>query len=98
MLPDPQARYSAWPSSGALFASVEDLYVRPEARRQGVGTALLEAANERCAERQISYVEVQVEEEAAASFYVSLGYEPEDSVWVLARSLPIDNQGEKAKS
>jgi GNAT superfamily N-acetyltransferase len=73
--------------AGALFASIEDLYVRPEARRQGVGTALLTSANERCAARQISYVEVQVEDEVAGSFYASLGYEPEVGVRVLSRSL-----------
>ena len=33
-------------SAGGLFASVEDLYVRPEARRRGVGRALLQAADE----------------------------------------------------
>ena len=75
--------------AGALFASIEDLYVRPEARRQGVGTALLTSANERCAARQISYVEVQVEDEAAGSFYASLGYEPEGGVRVLSRSLVL---------
>jgi GNAT superfamily N-acetyltransferase len=76
--------------AGALFASIEDLYVILEARRQGVGTALLIAANERCTARRISYVEVQVEDEAAGSFYASLGYEPEGSVRVLSRSLPIE--------
>jgi GNAT superfamily N-acetyltransferase len=76
--------------AGALFASIEDLYVIPEARRQGMGTALLIAANERCTARRISYVEVQVEDEAAGSFYASLGYEPEGSVRVLSRSLPIE--------
>jgi ribosomal protein S18 acetylase RimI-like enzyme len=80
--------------AGALFVSIEDLYVRPEARRQRVGTALLEAANERCAARQISYVEVQVEDEAAQAFYVSLGYEPEGNVRVLSRSLPIEDRNE----
>jgi GNAT superfamily N-acetyltransferase len=75
--------------AGALFASIEDLYVRPEARRQGVGRALLTAANERCAARKISYVEVQVEDEAAGSFYASLGYEPEGGVRVLSRSLVL---------
>jgi GNAT superfamily N-acetyltransferase len=84
--------------AGALFASIEDLYVQPEARRQGVGTALLVAANERCAARRISYVEVQVEDEAAGSFYASLGYEPEGGVRVLSRSLPIDDRNEQAKS
>ena len=73
--------------AGALFASIEDLYVQPEARRQGVGTALLEAANERCAARQVSYVEVQVEDEAAVLFYASQGYETEEGVRVLSRSL-----------
>ena len=76
--------------AGALFASIEDLYVRPQARRQGVGRALLGAANERCMAREISYVEVQVEEETAESFYASLGYQPEEAVRVFSRSLPID--------
>jgi ribosomal protein S18 acetylase RimI-like enzyme len=79
--------------TGTLFASIEDLYVLPEARRQGVGQAILTAANERCAIRKISYLEVQVEDEEAESFYTSLGYEPEESVRVLSRSLPIDNPG-----
>jgi GNAT superfamily N-acetyltransferase len=76
-------------AAGALFASIEDLYVRPDARRQGVGTALITAANERCAAREISYVEVQVEDEAAESFYKTLGYEPETGVLVLSRSLAL---------
>jgi ribosomal protein S18 acetylase RimI-like enzyme len=83
--------------AGALFASIEDLYVLPEARRRGVGHALLTAANERCAARKISYVEVQVEDEEAASFYASLGYEPEGSVRVLSRSLPIEVPDEQAE-
>jgi len=48
-------------SAGGLFASVEELYVRREARRRGVGHALLQAADERCEKRGISYVEAQVE-------------------------------------
>ena len=97
MPPGPGTRYWAWSSSptaptsppAALFASIEDLYVRPEARRKGVGKALLEAADERCAAREISYVEVQVEDEAAEAFYAALGYEPETGVRVLSRSLAI---------
>ena len=84
-------------SAGGLFASIEDLYVRPDARRQGVGKAILTAADERCAERGISYVEVQVEDETAESFYETLGYEPERGVRVLSRSLTIDKQ-ERAES
>ena len=76
-------------SAGGLFASVEDLYVRPEARRRGVGRALLQTADERCGERGISYVEAQVEEKEAELFYAALGYEAETGVRVLSRSLPI---------
>ena len=76
-------------SAGGLFASIEDLYVRPEARRRGVGRALLQAADERCEKRGISYVEAQVEEKEAELFYTALGYEPETGVRVLSRSLPI---------
>ena len=70
-------------SLGALFASIEDLYVEPTARRQGVGRALLGAVEERCKERGVSYVEVQADE--AAAFYMSLGYELEEGVRVLSR-------------
>jgi len=78
-------------SAGALFASIEDLYVRPEARRQGVGHALLRAAHQSCTTQDISYVEVQVEEKEAEEFYVALGYEPESGVLVLSRSLPLND-------
>jgi GNAT superfamily N-acetyltransferase len=69
-------------SLGATFASIEDLYVKPDARRRGVGRALLGAVGERCKERGVSYVEVQTDE---AAFYISLGYEPEEGVRVLSR-------------
>jgi GNAT superfamily N-acetyltransferase len=78
-------------SAGGLFASVEELYVRPEARRRGVGRALLQAADERCDERGISYVEAQVEGTEAELFYAAVGYEPETGVRVLSRSLPISD-------
>jgi GNAT superfamily N-acetyltransferase len=73
-------------SAARLFASIEDLYVRPEARRRGVGRALLDAVEERCASRGVSYVEVQVEDEEAAAFYSALGYEPEPGVRLFSRS------------
>ena len=72
-------------SLGAHFASIEDLYVSPEARRRGAGRALLEAVGERCKERGVSYVEVQTNDEAAP-FYEALGYELEEGVRVLSRS------------
>jgi GNAT superfamily N-acetyltransferase len=79
-------------SLGGTFASIEDLYVRPEARGEGVGRALLEAIGERCAVRGISYVEAQVKEDEAELFYVALGYEPERGVRVLSKSLTIIDQ------
>lgn len=72
-------------SLGASFASIEDLYVRPDARRRGVGRALFKAVEERCKERGISYVEVQTDD-GAAPFYKALGYESEEGVRVLSRS------------
>jgi hypothetical protein len=77
-------------SAGGLFASIEDLYVRPAARRRGVGRALLRAVDELCAERGISYVEAQVEEKEAELFYAAWGYEPEPGVRVHSRTMPID--------
>lgn len=72
-------------SIGSLFASIEDLYVRPDARGRGTGRVLLEAAEERCRARGVSYVEVQTDEEATP-FYEALGYEMEEDVRVLYRS------------
>jgi GNAT superfamily N-acetyltransferase len=77
-------------SAGGLFASIEELYVRPAARRRGVGRALLTAVDELCAERGISYVEAQVEEKEAELFYAAWGYEPEPGVRVHSRTIPID--------
>jgi GNAT superfamily N-acetyltransferase len=76
-------------SLGGAFASIEDLYVRPNARRRGVGRALLDSVDQRCASRSISYVEAQVEYEDAASFYSAVGYEVESEVRVFSRSRPL---------
>jgi len=81
-------------SLGAPFASIEDLYVHPDLRRRGVGRALLQAAQDRCAHRGISYLEAQVEESGAKAFYAASGYEPEPGVRVLSRSLPLVYGGE----
>ncbi len=80
-------------SAGGLFASIENLYVRPEARRRGAGRALLEAVEERCASRGVSYVEAQVEDEGAAAFYSALGYEEEPGVRVFSRSFSLSDNG-----
>lgn len=72
-------------SLGGLFASVEDLYVEPGARNRGVGRALLEAVEDRCRERGVSYAEVQTDRKAAG-LYRKLGYEDQPGVSVLART------------
>jgi GNAT superfamily N-acetyltransferase len=83
---------------GAPFASIEDLYVRPQARRRGVGGTLLQAAYDRCTSHEISYLEAQVEEGAARYFYEASGFEPERGVRVLSRSLPIGGGDEELKA
>jgi ribosomal protein S18 acetylase RimI-like enzyme len=75
-------------SSGRLFASIEDLCVKPEARHRGVGGALVKAIGERCKERSVSYIEVQTDDEAAG-FYQAVGYELEPEVRVLSRSYAL---------
>ena len=77
-------------SAAGPFASVEDLYVAPGARRRGVGRALLVAVGERCAAKGISYVEAQVPEHAgAAAFYEALGYALEPGLRTFARSYTL---------
>jgi GNAT superfamily N-acetyltransferase len=76
-------------SAAGTFGSIEDLYVRPDARRRGVGRALLEAVREQCAARGVSYVEAQIEDEEAAAFYSALGYELEPGVRVFSCSYAL---------
>ena len=77
-------------SAGGPFASIEDLHVRPESRRRGIGRALLEAVAERCRIRGVSYIEAQVEDDKAAAFYSAMGYEPELGVRVFSRSYALE--------
>lgn len=81
-------------SAGGCFASVEELYVKPEERRQGVGRKLLEAVERRCASRGVSYVEVQSVEEEAVALYRSSGYQMEDEVRVLSCSVALRETGD----
>ena len=75
-------------SAAADFASIEELYVRHEHQRQGVGRALLEAVEERCVDRGVSYVEVQTDGEAEP-FYAALGYGEEPEVKVMFRAYAL---------
>ena len=82
-------------SLGSTFASIEDLYVHPGSRRKGVGGALLQAAEDRCGERGVSYLEAQVEEGGARALYTASGYETEPDAWILSRSLAIQSSDDK---
>ena len=77
-------------SAGASFATIEDFYISPDARGRGAGRALIEAVEERCRARGVSYVEVQTDKEAAP-FYEACGYEPETEVRVLSQSIAFEN-------
>lgn len=57
---------------------VRNVYVDPEARGRGVGTALMDAAEERLAEAGVEEVvlEAMADNEAALAFYRRRGYEP----------------------
>lgn len=76
-------------SAGQRFASLEELYVKPEARRRGVGRSLVEMVGVRCEIQGVSYVEVQTIDEEARAFYAALGYEQEAEVRVMSRSYPL---------
>ena len=60
-----------------LRGIVENLYVRPERRSEGIGSALLSAAEESLTEQGVDAIalEVMARNEAARQFYQRAGYE-----------------------
>ena len=60
------------------YIQVNDLYVLPECRKQGIGRALLEACREHSLKRGISTLEIGVYafNQDALVFYNKLGYTP----------------------
>lgn len=58
-------RWAIW--RAATDAWLEDLYVRPEARRHGLGDALVKLAIERAAERGARRIELDTNEENAGA-------------------------------
>jgi ribosomal protein S18 acetylase RimI-like enzyme len=70
-------RLSVW--TGADDCWLEDLFVRDDARRGGVGRALVDAAVDRARARGCRRIELDVNEEnrAALAFYRSLGFTTE---------------------
>jgi GNAT superfamily N-acetyltransferase len=85
-------------SLGDSFASLEEVFVRPEAQRQGIGRALIQSIEERCVAKGISYIEVQ-SIEGAEPFYRAAGFLPDTEARLLWRSIALDDQqGESAES
>lgn len=73
--------YSTWTSRRNLY--LEDLYVKPEYRRQGIARLLMEAVKREAGGAPIRWVALR-HNEAASAFYASLGAEPLED-WVLWR-------------
>ena len=67
-------RWSVWKSAEDCW--LEDLYVREEARRTGLGRALVDAALERARERGCKRIELDVNEDnaAARALYEACGF------------------------
>lgn len=76
-------------SVSGRFASLDELYVPERHRGSGIGSALLETIEDRCRDRDVSYVEVQVEDDSAAAFYRAVGFEVESGTRIFSRSYTL---------
>lgn len=85
--------YSTW--QAAPFGTIEDFYVRPDQRSQGVGTELLKLIMDEARKRGYCRVELQVQEDndPAWKFYESRGLHFTGNL-VYARSLTDDAEAE----
>jgi ribosomal protein S18 acetylase RimI-like enzyme len=65
---------------GGLEAFIDDLFIRPECRRQGLGRAALRALFDECERRKVLAVHVEVGHDnvAAKALYRSYGLEQSD--------------------
>jgi GNAT superfamily N-acetyltransferase len=77
---------------GGMAAVVDDFYVRPEARGEGLGKAALAAARRACEElgMRALRVEVGVDNSAAQAVYRSAGLEPLTGHGLMATKLARD--------
>ncbi len=76
--------FSTWDGVNGIY--LEDLYVQPAARGEGLGTALLAALAAECVDRQYTRLSWSVLDWNTPSigFYRSLGAEPQDE-WTTFR-------------
>jgi ribosomal protein S18 acetylase RimI-like enzyme len=83
-------RYSAW--IPGLGAEIEDLFVLPFARRQGIGLELAEAVTARARLRSCRVIGLNTNErnEAALSLYQGLGFTAERALWNGSRQLWLE--------
>lgn len=83
-------RYSAW--IPGLGAEIEDLFVLPFARRQGVGLELAESVTGRARQRSCRVIGLNTNErnEAALSLYQRLGFTAERASWNGSRQLWLE--------
>lgn len=79
--------YSIGTAAGGIVALVRDLYVLPDARRSGVGSALLDALHERLDAADVVQVDIPVAADPGLqAFLRARGYAPSDeNVFSLGR-------------
>lgn len=77
------------PESGGRDAFVDELYVAPEQRSRGLGTAMIEAAEAACATRRARALHLVVEgaNAGAQRLYRRLGFTGRE-VFLLTKQLP----------
>ena len=89
-------RHSAW--IPGLGAEIEDLFVLPFARRQGMGLELAESVTGRARQRSCRVIGLNTNErnEAALSLYQRLGFTAERASWNGSRQLWLEKCIESA--
>jgi ribosomal protein S18 acetylase RimI-like enzyme len=87
-------RYSAW--IPGLGAEIEDLFVLPFARRQGIGVELANSVSERARQRVCRVIGLNTNErnEAALGLYQRLGFTAERALWNGSRQLWLEKRVE----
>jgi len=84
-------RHSAW-AEGGVEAEIEDLFVLPNARRRGVGQALVQLALDRAVARGCRLVGLNTNEKnaAALALYAGSGFRAEHEFWRGGRQLWLE--------